>query len=85
MADAPRHQSGQLQAVDHEDIELPILEHTTALSDGCDSVVNGLYDDSRCSEPCAARAVCGGSMWPWARFNIGPALSRVAIWLCHPS
>ena len=36
MADALRHQPGQLHAVEHEDIELPILEHTTALSDGCD-------------------------------------------------
>ena len=36
MADTLRRQSGQPETVDREDIELPILEHTTALSDGCD-------------------------------------------------
>jgi hypothetical protein len=34
MAESLRRQSGPPEDADREDIELPILEHTTALSDG---------------------------------------------------
>ena len=50
-----QHQSGPLHAIDPEDIELPILEHTTALSDGCDCLCNACHQAAR---PCLCRAQC---------------------------
>lgn len=61
MADALRHQSGQLQVVDQEDIELPILEHTTALSDGCDC----LCLTAGIVSPKLHMRVVWMRVWPW--------------------